>query len=50
LDEIQELREIAVRLYGSADAIDHAEGIFQSIGELSILKLSSHQVTRSSQT
>lgn len=33
LKEIEELRGIALRLYGSADAIDHAEGIFQSIGE-----------------
>lgn len=33
LDEIAELREIAQRVYGSTDATDHTEGIFQAIGE-----------------
>lgn len=32
LQEIQQLREVAVKMYGSVDATDHAEGIFQSIG------------------
>ncbi|OXG24822.1 tRNA dimethylallyltransferase [Cryptococcus neoformans Tu401-1] len=32
LDEIAELREIAQRVYGSTDATDHTEGIFQAIG------------------
>ncbi|WVQ80798.1 hypothetical protein IAT38_002904 [Cryptococcus sp. DSM 104549] len=32
LDEITEMREIAREIYGSADAVDHTEGIFQSIG------------------
>lgn len=34
LQEIQELRQIAVKLYGSAQHTDHSEGIFQAIGEL----------------
>jgi hypothetical protein len=32
LREIAELRAVATELYGSAGAVDHAEGIFQSIG------------------
>nr|XP_031863381.1 uncharacterized protein CI109_001256 [Kwoniella shandongensis]KAA5530453.1 hypothetical protein CI109_001256 [Kwoniella shandongensis] len=32
LREIAELRGIAKEVYGSADAVDHTEGIFQSIG------------------
>ncbi|KAK8864512.1 hypothetical protein IAR55_001762 [Kwoniella newhampshirensis] len=32
LREIAELRGIAEKVYGSADAVDHTEGIFQSIG------------------
>ncbi|KAJ9121453.1 hypothetical protein QFC22_002069 [Naganishia vaughanmartiniae] len=32
VDEIKELRELAIRIYGTEDAIDHQEGIFQSIG------------------
>lgn len=36
LREIGELRGIATRLYGSAAATDHNEGIFQSIGELRV--------------
>ncbi|XAO23963.1 hypothetical protein I312_102752 [Cryptococcus bacillisporus CA1280] len=32
LNEISELREIAQRVYGSTDATDHTEGIFQAIG------------------
>lgn len=34
LSEILELRGIAERAYGSAEAADHTEGIFQAIGEL----------------
>lgn len=34
IDEIKQLREIAVRIYGTEEAIDHQEGIFQSIGKL----------------
>ncbi|GHJ90172.1 hypothetical protein NliqN6_6574 [Naganishia liquefaciens] len=32
IDEIKQLREIAVHIYGTEEAIDHQEGIFQSIG------------------
>lgn len=32
IDEIKQLRQEAVRLYGSEETIDHQEGIFQSIG------------------
>lgn len=32
LREIAELREIAQRVYGSTEATDHTEGIFQAIG------------------
>jgi len=27
------MRQIAERIYGSSNAIDHTEGIFQAIGE-----------------
>ncbi|WVR06929.1 hypothetical protein IAU60_003965 [Kwoniella sp. DSM 27419] len=41
LREIAELRETAISIYGSADATDHTEGIFQSIGykEFATMKL-----------
>ncbi|KAJ9092209.1 hypothetical protein QFC21_006955 [Naganishia friedmannii] len=42
VDEIKELRELAVRIYGTEDAIDHQEGIFQSIGKSSRFKEFSH--------
>ncbi|KAI5449780.1 tRNA dimethylallyltransferase, mitochondrial [Naganishia albida] len=32
IDEIKQLREQAVRIYGTEQTIDHQEGIFQSIG------------------
>lgn len=32
LQEIMELRQVAVELYGSAQNTDHSEGIFQAIG------------------
>jgi hypothetical protein len=32
IDEIKQLREQAVRIYGTEQDIDHQEGIFQSIG------------------
>jgi hypothetical protein len=35
IDEIKDLRKLAVRSYGTEEAIDHQEGIFQSIGTLS---------------
>jgi tRNA dimethylallyltransferase len=33
LREIAELRRNAERIYGSAETIDHTEGIFQAIGK-----------------
>ncbi|ORY32807.1 tRNA isopentenyltransferase [Naematelia encephala] len=32
LREIAEMRQIATKMYGSSDAVDHTEGIFQAIG------------------
>lgn len=37
MQEIEELREIATNIYGSPEAADHTEGIFQAIGKLSPL-------------
>lgn len=41
LREIAEMRQIALEIYGSENAVDHTEGIFQSIGykEFGDLKL-----------
>lgn len=33
IDEIKQLREQAVQIHGTEQAIDHQEGIFQSIGK-----------------
>lgn len=33
LQEIQELRQVATKLYGSPQNTDHSEGIFQAIGQ-----------------
>lgn len=39
LREIAEMRHIAERMYGSSDAVDHTEGIFQSIGAGYLLEI-----------
>lgn len=36
LREIEELRQIAIHLYGSAQNTDHSEGIFQAIGQCNV--------------
>ncbi|RSH87237.1 hypothetical protein EHS25_003146 [Saitozyma podzolica] len=48
LEEIIQLREIARGLYGDASAVDHTEGIFQSIGykEFASLQLPQPDPTR----